>query len=70
MKDKDWKSYNVQIHSVKSSARTIGAKELADRALELEKASADGNEAIIMHQHVDVITLYKETVKSITGTVL
>ncbi len=40
------------------------------RALELEKASADGNEDIIMQQHEDVMTLYKETVKSITGTVL
>ena len=69
-KDKNWRNYNVQIHSVKSSARTIGAKELADRALELEKASADGNEAIIMQQHDAVMTLYKETVNSITGTVL
>ena len=60
-KDKNWKNYSILIHSVKSSARTIGAKELAARALDLEKASADGNEAVIMQNHDSVMVLYEGT---------
>ncbi|MBQ5932164.1 MAG: response regulator, partial [Lachnospiraceae bacterium] len=64
-KDKNLKNYAILIHSVKSSARTIGAKELADRALELEKAATDGQEAEIEKLHDVAMELYKETVKSI-----
>ncbi len=65
--DKNWKNYSILIHSVKSSARTIGAKELAARALDLEKASADGNEAVIMQNHDSVMALYEGTVNSINN---
>ena len=37
----DWENYTIQVHSLKSSSRVIGAMELGDMAAELEKA---GNE--------------------------
>ena len=64
-KDKNWKNYAIQIHSVKSSARTIGAKELAAEALALEKAATDEKEAEIEKLHDAAMELYKETVRSI-----
>ncbi|MCR4992731.1 MAG: Hpt domain-containing protein, partial [Lachnospiraceae bacterium] len=64
-KDKNWKNYAIQIHSVKSSARTIGAKELAVEALALEKAATDEKEAEIEKLHDAAMELYKETVRSI-----
>ncbi|MBQ6206558.1 MAG: response regulator, partial [Oscillospiraceae bacterium] len=35
----DWKNYAVQVHALKSTAKIIGAKELSERALELEMAA-------------------------------
>ena len=35
----DWKNYGILVHALKSSARTIGAKELSETAEILEKAS-------------------------------
>ena len=38
---KDWENYTIQVHSLKSSSRVIGAMALGEMAAELEKA---GNE--------------------------
>ena len=39
---KDWKSYTVKVHALKSTARIIGAQELSDRARRLEDAGNNG----------------------------
>ncbi len=38
---KDWTDYEIKVHSLKSTARQIGANELADLALEQELAAKD-----------------------------
>jgi HPt (histidine-containing phosphotransfer) domain-containing protein len=45
--EKDWSSYQVHAHSLKSSARTIGAEDFARKALGLEQAGANKDEAYI-----------------------
>ncbi|MCR4897286.1 MAG: response regulator [Lachnospiraceae bacterium] len=45
--EKDWSGYQVHAHSLKSSARTIGAEEFARKALGLEQAGANKDEAYI-----------------------
>lgn len=40
--EKDWKSYTVKVHALKSTARLIGAKELSERARRLESAGNNG----------------------------
>lgn len=42
--EKDWKNYVILVHAVKSSSRTIGADELADRAAALEQAARENRE--------------------------
>ena len=54
-REKNWNDYAIIIHSVKSSAKTIGAMELSDRAAQLEKASRAGDEIAIMNDHENVM---------------
>ncbi|MBR6329382.1 MAG: PocR ligand-binding domain-containing protein [Lachnospiraceae bacterium] len=39
----DWPSYTIEVHALKSASRQIGAEELADMAMELEKAGHDSD---------------------------
>lgn len=45
-----WRDYTVEVHSLKSTSRQIGADPLADMAMELEKAGNDGNIPLIMEK--------------------
>ncbi len=36
--DKDWQSYTIEVHALKSSSKQIGAMDLSERAKQLEKA--------------------------------
>ncbi|MCR5774216.1 MAG: response regulator [Lachnospiraceae bacterium] len=56
---KDWAAYRIQVHSLKSSARTIGATGLADTAEMLEKAAAAGNEQLIVEKNDDMLKRYR-----------
>ena len=40
---KDWETYRIEVHALKSSSRQIGALELALMAEELEKAAREEN---------------------------
>ncbi len=44
---KDYRSYTIEVHSLKSSSRQIGADELADLAASLEAAGNSGDIALI-----------------------
>jgi CheY-like chemotaxis protein len=48
--------YTISIHALKGILRTICAKELGDRAYELEKASKDGKVDFVKENHKDLIT--------------
>ncbi len=50
-KDEDWEAYTIQVHSLKSSSKVIGAAELSQMAADLEKA---GNE-------LDIKTIISDT---------
>ncbi|MCR5473871.1 MAG: response regulator [Lachnospiraceae bacterium] len=57
---KEWKDYSILIHSVKSSAKTIGAMELSQLAAGLERASDAGDEVAVRADHARALRLYKE----------
>ena len=42
-----WHDYTIEVHSLKSTSRQIGADSIADIAAELEKAGNEGNIALI-----------------------
>jgi HPt (histidine-containing phosphotransfer) domain-containing protein len=62
------KDYETLVHSLKSTSKTIGAGELSDLALELEKASKDGDESFVSGHHGKLSEDYKNlicTLKSV-----
>ena len=56
---KDWKNYEIQVHSLKSTSRTIGADGLSEAAAELERAAKNEDEDLIRSLHPKVLSLYK-----------
>ncbi|MCR5418767.1 MAG: response regulator [Lachnospiraceae bacterium] len=57
---KDWKEYRTLVHSLKSSAKTIGAAALSESAKELEDASAREDVAFIEGHHEQFCRDYRE----------
>ena len=62
---KDWGNYRIMVHSLKSTARMIGAGALSDLARELEDAAKELNVEYIGTHHDDLLVKYRETVQSI-----
>ncbi|MBQ9483270.1 MAG: PocR ligand-binding domain-containing protein [Ruminiclostridium sp.] len=58
--------YTVEVHSLKSTSRQIGAMELADLAADLEKAGNEGNVALIKEKTAPMLAMYKQ-MKDILG---
>ena len=56
--EKDWDSYMILIHTVKSTSRTIGAMELGDEAQELENAVKELDVDMICKMHESVMASY------------
>ncbi len=62
----DWNNYTIKIHALKSSARLVGADELADRAQKLEDAGKSGDDKYIMENHagfMDDYMVFKDLLK-------
>ena len=62
---RDWKNYEIHIHSLKSTSKTIGAEKLSGMAADLEAAAGKGNELVLRDGHGPVMELYEKTVKAI-----
>ena len=67
--EKDWKNYEIHVHSLKSTSRTIGAEGLSELAAELERAAKAEAEDLINELHPRVLSLYKTVYEAagITG---
>ena len=63
----DWKEYGVLLHALKSNSRNIGAENLSELALRMEKASNENNEAFIRQHHEEVLKVYEMVVKKLKG---
>ena len=58
VQERNAKEYTVEVHSMKSSSRMIGAYELADRAAELEKCGDSGDWDTIIAKTEGVLEQY------------
>lgn len=56
----EWTMYALRIHSLKSMARLVGAKKLADKAADLEAAARSENYRIVHRDTPDFIASYRE----------
>ncbi|MCR5099187.1 MAG: response regulator [Lachnospiraceae bacterium] len=62
---KDWREYSVMIHALKSNAKTLGINDLAQKALILENASKEENEAAVVSDHDMTMNEYRSIVEAI-----
>ena len=61
----DWKNYEIYIHSLKSTSKTIGANKLFELAADLEAAAGRGDEIFIADGHNTAMEMYKKIVRVI-----
>ena len=55
----DWELYRIDVHSVKSAAKTVGADVLSEHAKALEFAARDGEIGYIKAKHKEFIEEYR-----------
>ncbi|MBR1628163.1 MAG: response regulator [Lachnospiraceae bacterium] len=61
----DWHGFEINIHSLKSSSKTIGAFGLSEKALSLEKAAKNGKADLIKNLYPGFVSDYLELVEKI-----
>ena len=63
--EENWKEYSTQAHALKSSSRTIGAKELSELAAMTEKAGMDEDTDVIRRLHGRMMEQYRHLTASL-----
>ena len=63
----NWTEYQVCVHALKSSSQTIGAAELAEKALDLENAAKIQNGQFIQEHHEETMAVYDRLMQQIAG---
>ena len=58
--EKDWKNYIIEVHALKSSSLTVGAKTLSELAKEMEFAGKEENYSLIDEKNAALLDLYKQ----------
>ncbi|MBR3244563.1 MAG: Hpt domain-containing protein [Parasporobacterium sp.] len=57
--EEDWKSYGIRAHTIKSTSRMIGARNLSESALRMETAAKEGNFEEIRLMHASFMEDYE-----------
>ena len=65
LEKKDWSSYKISVHSLKSNSMTIGAIALSEEAKALEAAVKEGNLDYISEHHSGVMERYERLVEGL-----
>ena len=66
---RDWESYSIQVHSLKSSSKTIGATALSEAAAKQEAAADEGRERDIVAGHGAMMEGYARVAAAVAATV-
>ena len=67
--EEDWHNYMIQVHSLKSSSKMIGAIELSEMAAKQEQASKEGDTDTIRTGCAPMIRKYKEVADAIRSVI-
>ena len=62
---RDWKNYEIYVHSLKSTSKTIGANKLYEFAADMEAAAGRGDELLLEEGHGKVMELYGKVARAI-----
>ena len=63
--ESDWKTYAIQVHSLKSTSKMIGALALSEQAAKLEAAANAGDGKTIRYEHDSMMQKYEDVVDAI-----
>ncbi len=66
LEEKDFDTYAIKTHSLKSTSRQIGATELGDYAERLEKAGKASDEKEIAKYHDETMAMFEELLTSLS----
>lgn len=55
----DWQAYTIEVHALKSASKQIGAGDLSNMALELERAGKEGNINYIIEHNLECLEKYR-----------
>ena len=61
----DWKNYTIEVHSLKSSSKMIGANSLYEMALEQEMAGKESDQEKLLQNHGPLMKKYEEILSEI-----
>lgn len=64
---KDWKSYAILVHAMKSNSMSIGAKMLSEEAKEQEMAAKEGKEELIDRGFEKLYEDYQKVLEEVRG---
>jgi len=67
LREQSGNNYVISIHALKGCARTIFAKELGDRAYELETAAKDGDWELVKSKNEDIIRDTERLIEAISA---
>lgn len=62
--DKDWSTYAVEAHAMKSTSKTIGALSLSEFALEMENACKTENAKFVESKHDEFLALFRQVIEA------
>ncbi len=65
VENRDFKSYEIEVHALKSASANIGAAELSDLAKEHETAAAQGNETFVLKNYEELLQIYAKQIEYI-----
>lgn len=60
MKSEDYDNYRIKVHALKSNTKTLGFDEMSEAALASETALKEGNNAVAVEMHEDIIKKLSE----------
>lgn len=66
-KAQNWNEYKVQIHAVKSSALSIGAMDLSDKAKKIEACINELDLETVLNSHEGLLSDYKEIMTKVSS---
>lgn len=63
--EENWKNYEIEVHSLKSSMASIGAARVSELAKMHEKAAKDGNHTYIREHYTELVEELQDTMQEV-----
>ena len=61
----DWENYQIQVHALKSTSRSIGAVGVSEQAKQLEQAAKEKDISYIKEHHEEMMKEYEKLLEKL-----